>query len=93
MAVSLIALLDNLLPMSEATGYGGFAHRNLRSREGCALRLDRPIPDLQVHRRLVRLAVMGTATFTEIPELDLAEWVIEPGAFADRVRDVCHSIG
>ncbi len=36
---------------------------------------------------------MGSATFTEIPELDLAEWVIEPGAFADRVRDVCHSIG
>ncbi len=43
MAVWLIALLDNLPPMSEATGCGGFAHRNLRSREVCALRQVRPI--------------------------------------------------
>jgi isopenicillin N synthase-like dioxygenase len=36
---------------------------------------------------------MQSATFTEIPELDLAEWPVEPAAFADRVRVVCHEVG
>ena len=36
---------------------------------------------------------MGTATFTEIPEIDLAGWSTDADGFARRVRDVCHDIG
>ncbi len=36
--------------------------------------------------------VMG-ATFTAIPEVDLADWSTDPSAFADGVRDICHQIG
>jgi len=36
---------------------------------------------------------MGVATFTEIPELDLAGWSADSTAFAARVREVCHTIG
>lgn len=36
---------------------------------------------------------MATATFTEIPEIDLAGWSSDAEAFARRVRDVCHDIG
>ncbi len=36
---------------------------------------------------------MAVATFTAIPEIDLAGWSADPAAFADRVRQVCHDIG
>lgn len=36
---------------------------------------------------------MATATFTTIPEVDLAGWNVDPGAFADRVREICHEVG
>ncbi len=56
MAVWLIALLDNLLPMSEATGYGGLAHRNLRSREVCALR---QVPSDPLISRYIDVSTIG----------------------------------
>ena len=34
-----------------------------------------------------------TVTFTEIPEVDLAEWSTDPAEFAERVRRICHEVG
>jgi isopenicillin N synthase-like dioxygenase len=36
---------------------------------------------------------MADATFTAIPEVDLAGWKSDPVEFADRVRGICHEIG
>jgi isopenicillin N synthase-like dioxygenase len=36
---------------------------------------------------------VAAATFTAIPEVDLAGWTADPAAFADRVREICHEIG
>ena len=36
---------------------------------------------------------MAVGVFTEIPEVDLAGWTTDRGAFADRVRHICHDIG
>jgi isopenicillin N synthase-like dioxygenase len=36
---------------------------------------------------------MTAATFTVIPEVDLADWSSDPVVFADRVRQICHEIG
>ncbi len=36
---------------------------------------------------------MSGATFTEIPEVDLAGWEERPSDFADRVRQICHDVG
>lgn len=36
---------------------------------------------------------MAAATFTAIPEVDLAGWPVDPFAFADGVREICHEIG
>ena len=36
---------------------------------------------------------MAVATFTSIPEVDLADWPADPVEFADRVRQICHEVG
>jgi isopenicillin N synthase-like dioxygenase len=36
---------------------------------------------------------VAAATFTQIPEVDLARWSDDPAAFADRVRRICHEVG
>jgi len=36
---------------------------------------------------------MAVATFTSIPEVDLADWSADPVEFADRVRQICHEVG
>jgi len=36
---------------------------------------------------------MAVATFTSIPEVDLADWSADPVEFAHRVRQICHEVG
>ena len=36
---------------------------------------------------------MAVATFTAIPEIDLADWSADPVEFAHRVRQICHEVG
>jgi len=36
---------------------------------------------------------MTVATFTAIPEVDLADWSADPVEFAHRVRQICHQVG